>query len=209
MKSLKRESTVLDIGAGAGLIRPYQFARICSKVTGIDIDPRIKQNPNITESVCADFYDNEFENNSFDIIFTNSVMEHIEEPHRFLTEVNRIMKPSGSFFMKTPNRWHYVSIFAQLTQLWFHKFYCQLMGRHPDDTFPTYYKVNSYRAIKQLCENHNLDFEFKSYESSPDYLFLDPVSFLLGVGYERSVNKLNFLRSLRNIIMVKIKFNDT
>ena len=205
-ESIKPDSAILDLGAGAGIKWPYDFARQCRKVVGIDMDPRIMDNPNLTEAVCADFYKNEFEDNYFDIIFANNVAEHINNPETFLSEVRRILKPSGYFFFKTPNRWHYVPLVARITPYWFHVFYCWLRGRATEDTFPTYYRMNSYGIIRKLSELLNFDFELRMFEARPEYLILDPVTFLMGVGYERLVNRFEFLNGFKVVMMVKIRF---
>lgn len=205
-KLINSDSVILDLGAGAGKKWPYDFSKHCSKVVGIDKDPRVVDNPNLSEAVCLDFYKNNFKDNTFDIIFANNVVEHIAYPERFLAEVKRILKPSGYFFFKTPNRWHYVPLVGTNTPYWFHVFYCQLKGRSADDTFPTYYRVNSYRTIENLSRILNYDFELKMFEARPEYLSLEPISFLMGVGYERLVNRFEFLNKFRVVMMVKLRF---
>lgn len=205
-ESIKPDSVILDLGAGAGIKWPYDFAKRCQKIIGIDMDLRVMNNPNLTEAICADFYKNEFEDNYFDIIFANNVAEHIENPEVFLSEVKRILKPSGYFFFKTPNRWHYVPMVARVTPYWFHVLYCWLRGRATEDTFPTYYRMNSYSTVRKLSGLLNFDFEIRMFEARPEYLIFDPITFLIGVGYERLVNRFKFLNRFRVVMMVKVRF---
>jgi len=44
-----------------------------------------------------------FENNFFDIVSMTDVFEHISQPKKILSEVRRILKPDGVFFIKVPN----------------------------------------------------------------------------------------------------------
>lgn len=203
---INKNSVILDIGAGAGEKAPYDFAKRARKVIGLDTDPRILKNPNVNESLCIDFFDNNFADGSFDIIFANSVVEHIQNPAAFLTEIKRILKPGGYFFFRTPNILHYAIIISKFTPYWFHKFYCTLSGRKPDDTFPTYYFMNSESKIEDLSKKINFTYELKTVEGQPDYLFLDPVTFLMGMCYERLVNKYKCLNKFRILLMVKIEF---
>ena len=46
----------------------------------------------------------QFSDNSFDRIFSFQVIEHIEDDHLFLSEINRILKPGGIALITTPNR---------------------------------------------------------------------------------------------------------
>lgn len=51
-----------------------------------------------------------FENNSFDFLYHTEVLEHIIDPHLFLSECNRVLKENGSMFFSVPfqARYHYI-----------------------------------------------------------------------------------------------------
>lgn len=54
--------------------------------------------------VCADAnYKFPYDDESFDIIVSNQVMEHVTNTDNFLKEVRRILKPSGYAIISTPN----------------------------------------------------------------------------------------------------------
>jgi SAM-dependent methyltransferase len=46
-----------------------------------------------------------FGNESFDIVFSKSVIEHIREPRNFMKETCRVLKPGGRVITMTPD-WH-------------------------------------------------------------------------------------------------------
>ncbi len=52
--------------------------------------------------VKADILDLPFEDNSFDIIFCNHVLEHIENDHKAMTELYRVLKPKGMGIFQIP-----------------------------------------------------------------------------------------------------------
>jgi ubiquinone/menaquinone biosynthesis C-methylase UbiE len=67
-----------------------------------------------------------FSDNSFDSLVSFQVIEHIEDDHLFLKEINRVLKPGGIALITTPNRplslsrnpWHIREYTAsELTQL--------------------------------------------------------------------------------------------
>lgn len=45
-----------------------------------------------------------FADNSFDSVVSFQVIEHIQDDHLFLKEINRVLKPSGVALISTPNR---------------------------------------------------------------------------------------------------------
>jgi 2-polyprenyl-3-methyl-5-hydroxy-6-metoxy-1,4-benzoquinol methylase len=45
-----------------------------------------------------------FADNSFDCVVSFQVIEHIEDDHLFLKEINRVLKPGGTAWITTPNR---------------------------------------------------------------------------------------------------------
>jgi predicted SAM-dependent methyltransferase len=49
-----------------------------------------------------DLHDIPLEDNRFDVIFCNHVMEHVNDAHRCMTELHRVMKPGGWGIMQVP-----------------------------------------------------------------------------------------------------------
>ncbi len=52
--------------------------------------------------VKMDVHDIPFPENSFDVIFCNHVLEHVEDDIRACTEFNRVLKPSGWGILQSP-----------------------------------------------------------------------------------------------------------
>lgn len=49
-----------------------------------------------------DLHDIPFEDNRFDVIFCNHVLEHVEDAHRCMTELHRVLKPGGFGILQVP-----------------------------------------------------------------------------------------------------------
>jgi predicted SAM-dependent methyltransferase len=45
----------------------------------------------------------QFESNSFDKVYSNSVLEHIRNCGNFVDEIHRVLKKGGKFFIRTDN----------------------------------------------------------------------------------------------------------
>lgn len=205
--SLDKDSIILDVGAGNGLGWRYNFKTLCLKVIGIDIDPRVKDNPNLHEAVNVDFLKNNFPSNYFDVVFANYVVEHIKQIDNFFMEIKRILKKGGKFYFRTLNKYHYAGFASSFLPYRFHVFYTSLLGRNADCVHPTFYKLNSKIDLDRLSRKMNFTYEIKMFDGYPGYLQISPLFFMLGIIYERIVNRFTILDNLKGILMGKIIFN--
>jgi SAM-dependent methyltransferase len=179
---LKPGQNVVDLGAGAGLKNVYSIRGRVGRIVGIDLDPRVRINPLIDVGIVSDICSTPCESCSFDVAFSVYVLEHIASAEQFAGEVRRILRPGGVFLALTPNRWHYVPLVSALTPTAFHRWLNRRRGRHEDDTFATYYRMNTR-------------------EVQPNYLCFSVPTYLAGVLYERIVNATDLFSAFRvNII---------
>ena len=103
----KPTKSLLDVGAGKGA-HAAVFSRYYN-VTTIDRHDDAKEtfetldiNANV---VMAEIDKQPFPlpENSFDVVFTKSVIEHVENWEHFLREIFRVLKPGGCAIVMTPN----------------------------------------------------------------------------------------------------------
>ena len=96
---------VLDFGAGMGVLsqRLYNM-QMFELVTGVDIMARPK---GIEPSVgwhCQDLNDStDFTSESFSVVVSAEVIEHLENPRAVVREWFRLLKPKGLLLLSTPN----------------------------------------------------------------------------------------------------------
>lgn len=98
-----------------------------------------------------------FENESFDLVFSEYVFEHLLQPDLALGEINRVLKPGGSFVVLVPNPRHYYARVADFTPFWFHQFWFKLQGvESPDeDRFPTQFEWGTHSDILDCATSSN------------------------------------------------------
>jgi len=199
---LRREYTVLDLGAGTGLVEQMNFRGKCKEMHGIDPEGSVLSNPHLdfafvgrAEKIPADV-------STYDLVFADNVLEHLPDPGSVFKEVFRTLKPGGIFLSKTPNRFHYVPLLAQLTPTWFHKFANKLRGRSESDTFPTLYRANTKRKLLHLAGAAGFAVvSIEQIEGRPEYLRISPFVYPFGVLWERTVNSTRLLSGLRVLLI--------
>ena len=101
-QSFDTDTNLLDIGAGHGAFTKALHDK-GFKVQACDLDPSIFYFDQI-QCTQADITKTlPYEDNSVDIAIAIEVSEHILDHEQFFAEVNRVLKPGGSFFLSTPN----------------------------------------------------------------------------------------------------------
>lgn len=195
-------STILDLGAGAGIVSQMNFRGLVGRVCGVDLDPRVLNNPMLDESRVSDAGEIPWGNEAFDLVFSDNVLEHLSDPLSAFKEVARVLKPGGVFAFKTPNKWHYMPTVARLTPHVFHQFVNRLRGREHVDTFPTRYRANTVAAISTLASKSNFAIHsLERVEGRPEYLRVAWPLYVVGVGYERLVNSTSLLAPFRILLI--------
>ena len=206
LRHINKDSVVLDIGAGAGIVSEMNFKQNVKFICGIDLDPRVQENPMLHEGKIADASRIPYEDEKFDLIFADNVMEHLENPEGVFAEAKRVLKPGGLFLFKTPNRWHYMPIIARATPLSFHKFVNQLRGRASVDTFKTFYRANSKHQVNAVVQKIGLHVsKIDLIEGRPEYLRFNTLFYCIGILYEKLVNSHSLLSKFRILMIVEIQ----
>lgn len=101
---------VLDVGSGEGYGSAI-LAGTAREVVGVDIDAESVRHASTTHHSQPNLKYLHiqpgalpFENDEFDSIVCFEVIEHLASPESLLPELARVLKPSGSLFISTPNK---------------------------------------------------------------------------------------------------------
>ena len=100
--SADRQTTVLDVG---GTPLNWLLAGARPRVTLVNMPRALEPLPPGFDMVCATGCELPFPDGTFDIVFSNSVIEHIADPadrRRFADEIRRVGR---GYWVETPNRW--------------------------------------------------------------------------------------------------------
>jgi len=113
-----KERSILDVGCGGG-IASESLAMCGGNVTAIDaskqaIDCAIQH---AKKSGLKIDYQNvpieDFSQKKFDIVFANDIIEHVDNPESFLSELSSRTKPNGIVVISTINKNIFATVFAK------------------------------------------------------------------------------------------------
>jgi SAM-dependent methyltransferase len=112
--NIAKKSKVLDLGCGRGdFLEPFKNADI--DISGVDFaENSIRELKKRGYAVKqCDFEKNTvpFGDDYFDIVFSKSVIEHLSDPGKYLSEIKRILKPGGRLIIMTPDWYSQYMIF--------------------------------------------------------------------------------------------------
>lgn len=210
---LKMRSTptrVLDIGCGTGLgtggDRVECLALIRQAATelwGVEPDPAINPEHGLLDHLIhALLEDADLPEHYFDVAYAFLVMEHVQQPDRFLHALYRCLKPGGVFVFLTLNSRHYFTRIAKLSKQirvdeWLLR---QLRPAEIDDYhYPVAYRFNNPRAIERMGQANGFpcsEFVFQETNSPQPYFPgpLRPVMHVLdGVRAKKPESLLNLI----------------
>lgn len=102
--NMTKGQRLIDVGCGRGEFL-HNFQDLGLVVNGVD---REQCHSNFLKNIDVKYIDIEkdsipYDNGTFDIVFSKSVIEHMHDPTNFLYEIHRILKTGGIAIIMTPD----------------------------------------------------------------------------------------------------------
>lgn len=159
--NLDKNKVVLDAGCGDGK-KTFYFSKFVKEIYGIDIN-------SIDVEIAKEEYGNignllfkvssvdqlPFKDASFDLVYSTWVIEHLKEPHKFINECYRVLKPGGVLILWVPNIKSFFGIATKMMPLSFKVKMLAMLLRETEEEVPhreCYYRANSVRKLDKLCK---------------------------------------------------------
>jgi ubiquinone/menaquinone biosynthesis C-methylase UbiE len=108
LQNITPDQSVLEVGTGLGVLSGMLTKHV-AHYSGVEIDAQACQqarlrvdDPELIKQ--ADAQDLPFEDSSFDVVVCLEVLEHLRDYRRALSEIRRVLKPSGKLIASIPYR---------------------------------------------------------------------------------------------------------
>jgi SAM-dependent methyltransferase len=187
------KSSVLDLGCGRGGVVELVW-RDVRLAAGLDPDARALTGHRahgmpILRGVGEHL---PFAAESFDLVVSVWVLEHLKDPAAVFGEVRRVLRPGGHFVFLTPNLRNPLLVLNRIGKVLPHvqtglvsRFY----GRRETDTFPVQYRANTVGAVRSLAAAGGLEVAELRVVPDPTYLAVNGFMFMTSVLAERLMPK--------------------
>ena len=202
-KEVNSDTRILDVGCGHKSYMKTVYDKT-PHTFGIDPDKEALNKNNLINNKIVGFVSNlPFEDDYFDLVVSEWVLEHLKNPEKAFQEIYRVLKPDGKVVFLTPNALNYNVWIIRTIPNRFHSFFTKkLYGRKEEDTYPVYYKINSVMKITKILGSIG----FKKCElilnGDPTYISFNRPLFAFAILLEKLLNLKPFRFAKVHIIGV-------
>jgi SAM-dependent methyltransferase len=200
---------ILEVGAGP-TNDTSAFLATLGELHGLDVDDEVRGNVHLKSAAVVRDDRYPFDDESFDLIVSNYVVEHVRDPVAHLAEIRRTLRRGGKYAFRTPNLVHYVALVSSVLPHAAHGLLANRLRALPEDAhepWPTVYAMNTPASVRRHAREAGLHVErLDMVEKEPSYGMYARPLFLAFMAYERLVNASGALAPLRaNMFVVLAK----
>jgi SAM-dependent methyltransferase len=140
---------ILDLGCGQRSCVPLDLEGRPGLRVGLDLERSFASNPALDSFVVASAESLPLRPACVDVVLSSFLLEHLARPHEALREVARVLKPGGHAILWTSNRLNYAIALSSVTPMRFHNWALRFSFPHGKDRCPTFYRMNTPKALEQ------------------------------------------------------------
>lgn len=185
-ETVSKSTYWLDLGCGRSIWPPWLSANDelgralitqAGFVAGLDADiVALQSNRTLACRVMGDSAALPFRTESFDLVTSNMVFEHLVHPMETITEMIRVLRPGGRAIIHTANAGDIVSIVARMIPNSFHsQIVSRIEGRAAERVYPTQYRLNTKGRLQDALREAGFSQINVQLIESPDAYHYVPV----------------------------------
>ena len=144
---------------------------------------------------------------SIDVIFSNMVIEHLNDPDQYFKEVFRILKPGGYVIFSTPCIYNIVVIINRILPDGMSKKLGRILTNIDEhDIFPTVYKANSIKRIRKILGRQGFkECDLIMYQPPPYAFVFSKIFCFFIIKYFDLINRYEMFKGLRGVIIARFQ----
>lgn len=200
---IRKDTKVLDAGCGKkGIMNKYKGMTACT--VGMDMQlSALKRNTAMDYKIVSSVYSLPFREETFDVIISQWVVEHLSEPKMAFSEFKRVLKDNGSLILVTNSVYNPLMFFNAVMPEGIRDRIKKraLPPEIEEDTFPTYYKCNSVGKLDKALRDFGFEKRFAGYVGDPSFFVFSKFLFPLTMVYELATS-FRILRPLKMHVVV-------
>jgi ubiquinone/menaquinone biosynthesis C-methylase UbiE len=199
------DTRLLDVGCGRMSLAQPAIDAARWRV-GIDLSwEDLRRNESMQAVTQASATALPFPDAAFDVVISQWVVEHFDAPGGAFREIARVLRPGGHVALLTTNAHNYIPLASRIVPARVrHGLIRQLLRRPAHESFPTYFRANTGRALRRLAEEAGLTVEALAYVGNPFYLAFNMPLFRLALLYEHITDRRR-LRHFKLYLLARLR----
>jgi ubiquinone/menaquinone biosynthesis C-methylase UbiE len=186
---IKPQIRLLDVGCGRANVVIDDYRKFINEAVGIDVDTEaVEGNHSLDKIVIGNIDKMPFPDRSFDVIISQWVVEHLQDPERVFTECYRVLKPGGYFLFVTPYAYSSIILIKRIVGPSLTKRILSLVyGREEKDCFETTYRANTPNALLRQLSKAGFKKDVLIRNPDPSYWGFNALVFKIALMFEKII----------------------